>query len=326
MGVHEKLRNEANALFRSQAGVVSRAQLRGIGLTADAITHLVRGGHWEAVGRLVVRAPAAPAGPEQDLWAAYLAAGPGAAVSHASAAWLWDLLPAPDHPSISVPRHSGHQAPGVELHRPRQPLDRLRVRRGLACTDPVRTLCDLAGQRVPDEVDGLVDRALASGLVTVTGIEAELARAGAPGRNGPARLRAALDRRGFVGAPTPSVLESRLHRLLARAGVRPLATEVRAGPDGRYRLDCVLAPGVAAEVDGFAYHASPEQKRRDERRRNRLRLEGWVLLVYTWRDVLEEEERVIREVGAALVGAGASAPQTGSAAGGGPAPGGRPGT
>lgn len=292
------------AVFRAHAGVASRAELRIAGVTPGEMLATVRAGHWEAVGRRVLRSAGAPAGPEQALWIAYLAAGPAAVVSHDSAAWLWDLLPAPTRPSLSLPRSGGARMPGVVVHRPRQPFDRLTSRRGFTATDPVRTLADLAAQLPPDELDGVVDGALARGLLTIDAIEAEVARARATGRRGPARLRDGLARRGFLGAPAPSVLESRLHRLLARAGVRPLAVEVHAGPDACYRLDCVLAPTLAIEVDGFAYHASPEQKGHDERRRNRLRLEGWMLLVYTWQDVVHDGTRIVAEVRTALAAAG----------------------
>ncbi|MHB1931040.1 MAG: PDDEXK family nuclease, partial [Acidimicrobiales bacterium] len=101
---------------------------------------------------------------------------------------------------------------------------------------------------------------------------------------------------GFVGAPAASVLESRFMRLLTVAGMPPLATEVRDGPDGCYRVDVKLSGNVYAEVDGYAFHASPEQKRHDERRRNRLRLAGRQLLVYTWLDVVRDGDRVVAEI------------------------------
>ncbi|MHB1931258.1 MAG: PDDEXK family nuclease, partial [Acidimicrobiales bacterium] len=54
------------------------------------------------------------------------------------------------------------------------------------------------------------------------------------------------------------------------------------------------------EVDGYAYHHSPEQKANDERRRNRLRLDGNIVLVYTWRDVVGDGARVLNEIRRAL--------------------------
>ncbi|MHB8506019.1 MAG: endonuclease domain-containing protein, partial [Acidimicrobiales bacterium] len=87
---------------------------------------------------------------------------------------------------------------------------------------------------------------------------------------------------------------------LGGAGPRPLAWEVKAGPDDCYRIDTQIGRTVVAEVDGYAYHSSPEQKAADGRRRNRLRLEGWVVLVYTWRDVMDEGARVVEEIRQAL--------------------------
>src|SRR5262249_13508936 len=111
---------------------------------------------------------------------------------------------------------------------------------------------------------------------------------------------------GFVGAPHPSVLESRTLRLLRQHLIEPLAWEVKMGPGGRYRVDVLLAPRVVMEVDGFAYHADPEQVAEDKRRRTRIRLDGTILIDYTWRDILYDSRRVVREVRAALALAAAA--------------------
>ena len=65
----------------------------------------------------------------------------------------------------------------------------------------------------------------------------ELGRLARPGRSGVGRMRGALQRRGLIGAPRPSVLECRTLRLLRQHGIEPLATQVHCGPDGRYRVD-----------------------------------------------------------------------------------------
>jgi very-short-patch-repair endonuclease len=110
-----------------------------------------------------------------------------------------------------------------------------------------------------------------------------------------AALRASLHRRGLIGAPHPSVLESRTLRLLHQHQIEPLACEVKMGPGGRYRVDLLPARKVVMEVDGFAYHADPEQVAEDKRRRTRLRLDGFTVLDYTWRDIMHDWRRVIRE-------------------------------
>jgi hypothetical protein len=111
------------------------------------------------------------------------------------------------------------------------------------------------------------------------------------GRRGVRHLRQALDRRGFRGVPHPSVLESRTLRLLKGCGIVPIGTEVVVC-DGRYRLDMVLRPRLALEVDGYAFHWSPEAKAADSRRRNELRLSGIVVLEADWITVIREPQRL----------------------------------
>lgn len=118
-------------------------------------------------------------------------------------------------------------------------------------------------------------------------------------------MRRALSRRGYLGAPDASVLESKLLRLLRRHGIEPLAVEVTIDAQGHYRIDAAVAEDVLVEVDGYAYHHTPEQKTEDERRRNRIRLTGKFLLVYTRRDVVHDGERVIDEIREALRTSGA---------------------
>jgi very-short-patch-repair endonuclease len=193
------------------------------------------------------------------------------------------------------------------VHRPVDYPQHVIIRRAIPCTNPLRTLVDLAAVCSADGLDDAIDRALAKRLLGVEAIEAEVRRLGRPGRSGVGHIRGALRRRGFTGAPHPSVLESRALRLLRQFGVEPLATEVRMGPEGRYRVDVLLAPNVVMEVDGFAYHWDPEQVAEDKRRRAQLRLKGMVVLEYTWRDIVYDRYRVIREVRQALAGPAAAA-------------------
>jgi very-short-patch-repair endonuclease len=183
-----------------------------------------------------------------------------------------------------------------DLHRPVSAPAHVTRRRGVPCTDPLRTLVDLAGVAPAREVDDAVDQALASQLLTVEALEAEVGRLSRPGRCGVGLMRSALHRRGLIGAPAPSVLESRTLRLLRRAGIEPVAVEVRVGEGGRYRIDIALTPVLVIEVDGYAFHFSPEQKTEDERRRRRLRLSGVEVLVYTWRDVVYDAAQMLMEI------------------------------
>lgn len=171
----------------------------------------------------------------------------------------------------------------------------------MPCTDPLRTVVDLAGSASAGATRSAIDRGLASRLFTVEALNAEMERLSRRGRRGVGPLRADLQARGMVAGPNPSVLESETLRLLRRNLIEPLACEVRWAAAGRtYRVDVALTAHTAMEVDGFAYHSSPEAKAHDEERRNALRLGGLFLLVYTWRHIRRDGPQVIAEVRSAI--------------------------
>lgn len=288
--------------FRDQYGVVSRDQLRRVGLTDAEIRGRVGRGEWESPFRGVYRSAISQDTVEQRIMAAVVAAGPGAVASHQAAAWLWGLLPrAPDRPSITVSPARRPHLRGVDVHR-LDDLDLARISnwRRIPCTDPLRTLVDLAAVSDPAVTLEAVNRGLANRLVSVAAIEAELNRRAVRGRRGVRPLRDLLTRQGIIGAPEASVLERETLALLARAGIDVEGHEVRVGPDGRYRIEFVLRWPVALEVDGYAFHWTPEAMAHDLQRRNELRIDGVVLLVYTFLDVRHHQRRVVKEVAATL--------------------------
>jgi very-short-patch-repair endonuclease len=285
---------EVSRLFRQQHGVASRAQLRSLGVTPAMVRLRVAREEWELVTPRVVRVAGSRMTPEQALAVALVEAGPRAVASHESAAWLWDLLVPPERPAVTVPPGAWNPHGPFRVHRPAVGATPV-LRKGFLVTNPLRTLVDLAGVVGPDVIDAAVDAAVASKLVSVEAIWAEVGRLSRHGRRGVGAMRGSLDRRGLMEGPHPSVLEARLHRLLKAAGIAPLSVETSAGPDGSYRIDCLLDPVVAVEVDGHRYHSTPEQKRRDERRRAQLRMEGRLVLVYDWREITHDARRVVAE-------------------------------
>ena len=289
-------RREIAARFRSQQGLATCRELRLLGITLAMERAYVARGEWRRLPGRIVALAGAPRTDQQALLAACLGAGPSALASHQSAASLWGLAPAPERPTITVGRGVRARRIAALVHRPVEYPAHVVMRQGIPTTNPLRTLVDLASVVDDDALDSAVDVALATRLLTVDGIRAEVERLSRQGRNGAGVMRTALLRRGFDGAPHPSVLESKLLRLLHQAGIRPAGVEVEAGPDGRYRLDTLLVEGVSLEVDGFSNHSSPEQVTEDNRRRQRLRSEGLVVLVYTWRDITLDGRRVIEEV------------------------------
>jgi len=142
------------------------------------------------------------------------------------------------------------------------------------------------------------DAAVASGLELVD------VRARQPGR-GARSLELML---GLVDARSGSLPESLLRVALFDAG---LPVESQAHVPGVGRVD-FLVDGVIVEVDGFAYHSGRDQYREDRHRDRAAHAQGYVVLRYTYEDVVGDRARVVAEVarfcGAALAAAHAANP------------------
>jgi len=136
--VAERVRRVAEA----QEGVVGRGQLTECGLSGGEISR------WLAQGRLIRILPGVYAlGHTRLTWrgrlfAALLYAGAGSALSHGTAAYLWNLVERRGdevHVSSIRPRRS---TAWVVMHRPRALDDA--EHQGLRLTTPSRTLIDLS--------------------------------------------------------------------------------------------------------------------------------------------------------------------------------------
>jgi very-short-patch-repair endonuclease len=302
--------------LRTHDHVITLDEARRLGLTDLQVRHLLRTGAWQRVHRGVYRDGAVARTSRIGAVAAVAACGGAAVVSHGTAAWLWGLLDQPpDRVHLAVGPTFDHRLRGVVVHRSND-LDPARTvwHRGVACTDPLRTLADLGSCTDTPAVEGAVDRALAKRLVTVRALEAELARMGRRGRRGPAVLRNVLTERGFIGGPSPSVLESRAMRAFRRARVPIGSCEQRAGPEGEYWIDFTVEPWpggamLAVETHGYVWHFSPEHLGRDLARQRRLTLAGWTYLPFTWRDITDEPDRVADDIWTALAQRHASRPR-----------------
>jgi hypothetical protein len=60
------------------------------------------------------------------------------------------------------------------------------------------------------------------------------------------------------------VLDSCGSAFLAQVRESRPPAEQRAGPQGEFRVDVVLAPGIILDLDGYAWHSTPEHKQHDD--------------------------------------------------------------
>ena len=285
---------------RRQGAVITRAEILQLGGSSDHITRLIRSGVLVRIHAGVFVLGGTMIDHALRLRAALAAVGPEGVASHQSAAWLEGMVdrpPADVHVTVGPSRK---ELAGVVVHRSQTVVAR-RIRvRGIECTTPGRTLVDLAATAAPAELDDAVDRAVAQGLIRTKDLVA-LTRAGRGGRPGVAALRRCLGERGVTNVPSPSVLESKMARLMIRYGLPPARPEHVAGQDGEYRIDYAYpAERVAVELYGYASHRTPGQLRADQARQRKLTVQGWTVIVFTWPDVVHTPAVVARDLRDAL--------------------------
>lgn len=282
---------------RGQYGLITWTQLLDVGVPASSIGRLVERGALVRVFPGVYRVAGAPVTWHQRQLAALLAAGPEAAASHRAGAYLWEVWDGEPEIEISVPRRQAIRLPGVIVHRTRDPM-RVYHRKGIPVTTPMRVVVDLGSVVPTDVVETVLDRAEVARLLSVAAVEWELAAVGRPGRRGSGTLRTVLDRRALLESPPDGMLEPRFARLLKQAGLPAAAFQF---PVGKYEVDFAYPElMLAIEVDGYGPHASRRAFQSDRDRQNVLVGRGWMVLRFTWADVVRRPDHVARVIRSAI--------------------------
>jgi predicted transcriptional regulator of viral defense system len=292
-------------LAARQHGVVGRQQLEAAGLSPRMLRTRAGDGRLLVLHRGVYAVGHAQLRPEGRWLAAVLACGPGALLSHRSAAALHGLRPAnASRIEVSTVWHRA-SSPGIRVHGRRRlaPEDGAVVR-GVPVTTVERTLVDLAEVLRPEQLLQALGAAEEARSADVHAIERALARVrGRPGR-GHAAMRAALDEmRARGGDRTRSDMEELFLALVARAGLpRPRTNVWFPAPDGGgVEVDAVWrSERVAVELDSWRHHRGRDAFQRDRTKGNALTLEGWTVLRFTWADVRTRPAHVAATVTRAL--------------------------
>ncbi len=187
--------------------------------------------------------------------AALIAAGPGAALSHRTAAYLWKLIPSlPPFVDVTLTDRAPRSRANLRVHRARR-LDTTTHQR-LKVTTPRQTIAQLP----PEDRDRALAEALVLKLIP----------------------RTADDH----AEPTRSELERALLPALERAQLpRPLCNHHVLGrevdfywPDHR----------LVAETDGWGTHGHRRAFESDRARDATLQAHGYRVVRFTWRQVLGE--------------------------------------
>jgi hypothetical protein len=236
--------------------------------------------------------------------AAVLACGPGALVSHRSAAVLHGLRKlGGTKVDVSVPGRVNHRHAGVALHRSTTltPADATCVS-NIPCTTIARTLLDLADVISRRPLERAVDQAEILEVFDLRALEDQLDRNAS--RPAAAVVRSILREHHIGSTPTVNDLEEAMLALTRAAGLPdPQVNSWVDLGDGEplIQADFVWrAQKVVLETDGRRVHGTAQARERDPRRDQRLTVAGWRPLRTTWRQVMRRSRELQATLAALL--------------------------
>jgi very-short-patch-repair endonuclease len=234
---------------------VGRGQLMALGFTRREIEGLVKSRRLIRVHQGVYAVGHEALSDRGRMLAALLAAGPGAALSHRTAAYLWKLIPSmPQFTDVTLTDRAPRTRSGLRVHRART-IDTT-IHQLLPVATPLQTLAQL-----PSETR---DRARAEALVL--------------------KLipRSADDH----AEPTRSELERALLPALKQARLpAPIVGHELLG----YTVDFFWPDhGLVVETDGWGTHGHRRAFESDRARDATLQAHGYTVLRFTWRQVIHE--------------------------------------
>ena len=278
--------------------MLSIAELRACGLNDKAVQVRVRNGRLHQLHRGVYAVGHLNLSLEGRLLAAVKACGPGAVLSHYSAAALWGFVDWDDRfPEVTVLGTSTRSHQGVRVHRTSllERSDILR-HRGIAMTSPAWTLMDLASALDYRRLRRATRQAQSLMRVSIPQLVNILGRLGA--RRGSRNLARIV---ATGPAPTRSELEDAVLDLMLRGGlVHPQVNEAlrlngrRVVPDFRWPEQRLVV-----EADGAAWHDNKLAREDDAERQALLEAHGDRVLRVTWDQAIARPGQTLARIRAA---------------------------
>lgn len=266
------------AVAAAQHGPIAVGQLRACGLSDSAARSRAASGRLHRLYRGVYVPGHRLLPPLGAVAAAVLACGPGAAISHRTAAWLHDLRPDRRRTiDVTVAARTGRRHRWIVTHSAKglRPQD-LTVVGGIPVTAVERTVLDCApvvGRRGTEKLCGEGERRRVLDLRAVRSLLDHVSR-----HPGAARLMAALDDLAGARGMTASGPEDALLAAFRAAGLpEPECNSPIQRPDGTWAYADFLwrSQRLIAESDSREYHDRTQSYRSDRRRDRALLQQGY---------------------------------------------------
>jgi hypothetical protein len=279
-------------LSLEQQGVFGFDQLLALGLTPRAVHARATAGRLHRIHHTVYSLVPKELLKREGLYmAAALACGPGAVLSHRSAAALLELRDwGHTKIEVTVPRRSARRHDGVKVHRSTTLTDEdVTDVNNIPCTTIARTLLDLADVVTPRQLERSFDQAEISERLDLTAINDQLARN--PTRPGAKAVRNVLTTHYIGGTPTWSENEEALLAITRELGIPdPDTNQFIVLDDGGppIRVDFVWREErVIVEADSKKWHTSRQRLEQDRVRDQRLTAAGWKIIRTTWNQMTQ---------------------------------------
>ena len=228
----------------------------------------------------------------EGLWmAAVLACGPGAVLSHRSAAALLELRDwGGTKIDVTVPRRSRRKHAGIKVHCSTSLTDQdVTEVNNIPCTTVARTLFDLAEVVTQRQLERSFDQAEISERLDLTAINDQLARN--PTRPGAKAVRRVLKEHYIGRTPTVNENEEALLAITRGLGIPDPDTNAfvmldDGGPP--IKADFVWREQrVIVEADSKKWHNTRQRFEQDRVRDQRLTAAGWKIIRTTWRQMTQ---------------------------------------
>jgi hypothetical protein len=293
--------NRINLLASRQASAFSREQALAAGATDPMIGRRVRAGRWTRAHPGVYVLTGSSPSWIQDVWCAWLAAGPAATVTHESALRIHGVeRTAPRPITLTVPHGSHARVAGAIVHQ----IDDLvpghiASVNGLPVSRVDRAVVEVAATVGERRLGDIVDDVIWGRRSTLLRVSACLRQVARPGKPGIVRLARVLAARSDGPVPAASDLERSMFGTLAAGGLPAPARQTPLPGRG-------LAEGLVdasyrdarliLEADGRRWHTRIRDLAKDHLRDAEAARVGWETLRFVYEQIVEEPDEVCATV------------------------------
>jgi very-short-patch-repair endonuclease len=286
-------RDGLQRIARRQFGVFTHGQAVARGYTPYQIRRRLRDGEWQRIIGQSYAAAGLRATPLIRDRAAQLSI-PGSVLAGPSAARTWQVPVAEAGQFLYVGANGGSRLPGVRLlYETPDPRD-VSLFQGLPTISRAGAIVDCLRLLPESTATTLLDRALQQRWIGIDDLATRITRRHR--RHGTPRLVRLL---AAVAPGQRSVAERRLGGMLRAGRITGWRANVEIHDGaGLIGIGDVVFDRVrlVLEVDGLAFHTTPEQFERDRQRQNRLVAADWTVLRFTWRDLTDRLAYVLATV------------------------------